>query len=247
MRKFTERDGFRVNDTYTMEGPARDQLQRTKKGNLRTSSGVVTYSAIDRMHMELDVQDLLKILREQEPHVQQGRLWSVKKLEKAYHSRCRKHASWQRQGVSFKVYLALFPKTFDLFGAGQDFVRLASKTRLSAVDNSEDVMISLARACEQGFIERTDPLDGTMKQQQEPSGALPLLANVRTKTVIRSTSDPGLCSHTLPAIRANQRALDASFRLPELSRAGTLPPYMFAERDRGESAEGVASVASTMR
>lgn len=243
MRRFTAKDGFRVADTHNITVSARDQRQRTYKGTLRTSSGMVTYSAIHAGHFELDAEDLVKILREQEPYSQQGKMWSVKRLEKAYQSRFRAHGSWARHGVPFKVYLSLFPKTFDLFGSSHDFVRVASKSRLHAVDNPQDAMISLALGCEKGYVERTAPLEGTMRAGQE-SVLLPELSRVRAKTLFRSTSDPGLRSHTLPTIKAEKSALDASFMFPQ-SKADTLPPYM---PFKGlESPEGGGSVASTMR
>ena len=39
--------------------------------------------------------------------------------------------------------------------------------RLCAVDSSEDAMISLALACEQGHVARTVPMEGTMAARQE--------------------------------------------------------------------------------
>jgi hypothetical protein len=245
MRKFTVKDGFRVADHHNIQVAARDQLQRTKKGKLRTSTGLVTYSSTHRMEFELDAQDLIKILREKEPQTRHGKFWSVKALEKAYQFRFRKHGSWARQGVSFKVYLSLFPKTFDLFGADSDYVRVACKSRLCAVDDSQDAMVSLALACEQGFVERTAPLEGTMKAGQE-CRRLPEIAQVRTRSLFRSTSDPGLRSHTLPVIKESQDLLDASFKLPTL-RASTLPALVPRRPDIGESADGGGSLASTMR
>jgi len=241
MRKFTAKDGFRVADTHNIEVPSCDKLQRAKKGLLRTSSGMVNYSALDRMPFELDAGDIIKILREREPHILQGKLWSVKKLEKAYQTRFRRQGSWARQGVPFKVFLSLFPKTFDLFGADQDYIRLVKKSRLSAVDSSEDAMVSLALACEQGYVDRTAPLEGTMRHGQEHK-TLPELAHVRTKTMFRSTSDPGLRSHTLPAIRERQDFLDASFKLPQI-KASTLPAEMPFRR----TVSGTGSDISTVR
>lgn len=223
MRKFTAKEGFRVADTHNIEVSTRDQLQRTKKGSMRTSTGVVTYDARDRMAFEIDVEDIARILREREPHMQHGRLWSVKKLEKAHQNQCRQHGSWKRQGVSFKVFLCLFPRTFDLFGADHEFVRLCNKSRLRTVDDSEHAMISLALGCERGYVGHTAPLEGTMKAEQNLPRIFPELAHVRTKTMFRSSSDPGLSSHTLPAIKANRTALDVTFKLPFLAKASTLP------------------------
>lgn len=234
MRKWTEREGFRVSDHHNIEVTTRDQAQRTKKGSLRTSSGMVTYNAINRMHFELDAESLAKILREQEPHQtgkngirsgagagSSGKMWNVKNLEKAYQTQFRRNGSWTRQGVTFKVFLALFPKTFELFGADHSFVRIINKSSVCVIDCSEDAMVSLALACEKGYVERITPLDGTMKAGQDPL-QLPQLGHVRAKTLWRSTSDPGLKSHTLPSIQESQKLLDASFKLPEL-RAATLP------------------------
>lgn len=227
MRKFTHQDGFRVADTHTIEVSARDQLQRTKKGLLRTSSGIVTYSQTQRYQFELDAENLASILRERVPHIQDGKVWSVKKLEKAYQNQFRKHGSWSRQGVSLKVFLALFPKTFDLFGANHDFVRVVSKTRQCTIDCSEEAMISLALACEQGFVDRTSPLGGTMKAGQEPQ-RLRELANVRATALFRATSDPGLRSHTLPP-PVSRRAAGDSLKLPPI--ANTMPAFEAAEGD----------------
>jgi hypothetical protein len=243
MRKFTAKDGFRAADTHYSKVAACDQLQRTSKGVMRTSSGLVTYSHLDRTHLEIDAEDLAQILREKEPHT--GRMWNVKKLEKAYQNRFRSHGSWERQGVPFKVFLSLFPKTFDLFGADQDFVRVSNKSRLRALDSSQDAMISLALACQKGYVERTAPLEGTMKAGQEPK-RLQHLHGVRTKTMVKSTSDPGLRSHTLPAIKEARSMLDASFSSLQI-RDGphTLPacvPFAGKERD-----EGGGSPSSSLR
>jgi len=240
MKRYTSKDGFRVNDTHTMAVSAKDVLQRTKHGQLRTSSGIVTYNAVEATHLALDAEDLAKILREQMPQVRSGRIWSVKNLEKAYKMRFREHGSWERQGMSLKVYLELFPKTFDLFGANNDFVRVVSKSRQCAVDTGQDAMISLARACEQGFVDRHDPLEGTMKDGMlDTRMKLPALRNVKTKTLMRASSDPGLVSHTMPAIREKQELLNASFKLPRL-KANTLPPFQNTP-GRG------SSLASTLR
>jgi len=257
MKRWTEREGFRVSDLHSIQVSTRDQVQRTQKGTLRTSSGVVTYNAIDKMHMEIDAGDLATILRQQEPHGQSsGRMWSVKKLEKAYHHRFRNNGSWERQGVSFRAYLSLFPKTFDLFGADHDFVRLVCKSRLCAVDFSEDAMISLALACEQGHVARTVPMEGTMAARTDTK-RMPELAHVRTRTLFRSTSEPGLKSHTLPSITASRDLLDVSLGLPR-NKANTLPvgvPFgccnnMFPKpggKWGKNSAEGGGSLASSMR
>jgi len=249
LRKWTEREGFRVADHHNVQVTTRDQSQRTKKGSLRTSSGLVTYNAIHRMQFELDAEDIASILREQNPHMQSsGKMWSVKNLDKAYQSRFRRHGSWVRQGVAFKVYLSLFPKTFDLFGSNRDYVRIIHQSRLCAIDCSEDAMISLALACEKGYVQRIAPLDGTMKAGQDAS-RLPELAHVRTKTLFRSSSDPGLKSHTLPAIQDSQKLLDATFTLPQL-RADTmpcLPTQAMPRQDSVEGGGGGGSLASTVR
>lgn len=249
MKSWTERDGFRVSDLHNIQVSTRDQVQRTLKGTLRTSSGLVTYNALDRTHLEIDAEDIAKILREQEPHGQSsGRMWSVKKLEKAYQHRFRTNGSWVRQGVSFRAYLSLFPKTFDLFGADHDFVRLCNKSRLCAVDHSEDVMISLALACEQGHVARTVPMEGTMGARQETK-RMPELAHVRTRTLFRSTSEPGLGSHTLPSINARRDLLDVSLGLPR-NKANTLPagvPFGCCNNMFSKVAQGGGSLASSMR
>lgn len=229
MRKYTQRDGFRVPDLHNVEVSARDMVHKTKKGLLRTSSGLVTYSATHRMQFELDAEDLAKILREKVPHLQDGKVWSVKKLEKAYQSQFRRHGSWSRQGVTLRVFLSLFPKTFDLFGANNDFVRLANKSRKCAVDCSEDAMISLAMACEQGYVQRTLPLEGTMKAGQE-SRRFHELSKVRAAALFRSFSDPGLRSHTLPPPASRAPAADSSLRLPPI-KANTMPALATAEGD----------------
>merc|ERR1719217_554734 len=89
-----------------------------------------------------------------------------------------------------------------------------------------------------------------MKAGQELK-QLPELASVRTKTMFRSTSDPGLGSHTLPDIRAKRADLDASFefKLPTMPRANTLPalaPFEQADSSRflGERRGSEASSAT---
>jgi len=239
MRKFTSQHGFRVADTHTIEVSARDKLQRTKCGLLRISSGLVTYSAVHRFQLEIDAEELVRIFREKEPHAQHGKMWRLSQLEKAFRSQMGRQGSWNKYNVPFKVYLSLFPKTFDLLG--DDYIRLANKTRQCAVDSSEDAMISLALACEKGFVERIEPLAGSVRAGQE-SQKLPQLRSVRARTVFKSTSDPGLRSKTLPAPsrRGNN---DISMELPPV-RANT---HSFGAPQKTPSAVTQISPASTFR
>lgn len=122
---------------------ANDVLQKTKRGLLRSSSGSVTYSASHRLKAELDVKVLAEFLGDSPP----GRsvFWTPQRLEMLFKERTGRVGVWNHYEIGIAAFLALFPKTFELFG-GSQYVQLRQKILTVVLDNIEEAMVNLAKA-----------------------------------------------------------------------------------------------------
>merc|ERR1719271_2415146 len=73
-------------------------------------------------------------------------VWTLAKLERCFKERIGRAGSWKRNRLPFKTFLSLFPKTFQLFGSEEAYVRLFCTTRSTAVETGDEVMKRLAKA-----------------------------------------------------------------------------------------------------
>eukprot|EP00933_Yihiella_yeosuensis_P005975 TRINITY_DN110597_c0_g1_i1.p1 TRINITY_DN110597_c0_g1~~TRINITY_DN110597_c0_g1_i1.p1 ORF type:complete len:299 (-),score=32.03 TRINITY_DN110597_c0_g1_i1:23-919(-) len=151
-RRYHLNDGIRVVDQDTAVISAKDTVQKTKKGLMRTSSGSVTYSNQHRLKVELDVLDLAQFLKEGVPGG--AHEWTCAKLERFFRERTGRIGSWAHYDVGFIPFCLLFPKTFELFGPGNGNIRLTRKVSSTVIDNIEDVLVRLARGRETGTIDK---------------------------------------------------------------------------------------------
>lgn len=152
-------------DRTIVEVPVTEQLVKTKKGLCRASSGVVRYSAVHGVKFRADAEELLYIMRRQLPA--NCKVWSVWALEKAYQASSRRHGSWARYNLSLQNFLSLFPRTFELFGAQEQFVRPLRSTVTSVADGEEEVMKRLALARHSGVVHSHTPVEGVYQRQAE--------------------------------------------------------------------------------
>lgn len=141
-----------------MEVPMAEELWRTKQGLWRPDHGVVRYSVPHWMKFRADAEDLLYILRNQVPA--NCKDWSLQLLNKAYCSSCRRYGSWDRLNLCLHDFLALFPRTFELFGPSKNLVRPLRYTVAAVADGEEEVMKRLALAKQQGVVHAQTPIDG---------------------------------------------------------------------------------------
>eukprot|EP00929_Paragymnodinium_shiwhaense_P025423 TRINITY_DN15380_c0_g1_i1.p1 TRINITY_DN15380_c0_g1~~TRINITY_DN15380_c0_g1_i1.p1 ORF type:complete len:332 (+),score=62.22 TRINITY_DN15380_c0_g1_i1:119-1114(+) len=182
MRKFHLGDGYKCFDADTIVVPARDSVQRTRTGLLRSSTGLVTYSDTHRKKVELDVQELARILAN-EGQPEGGHFWTARKLERVFRYRTGRCGSWGHYEVPFVEFLTLFPRTFAIFNNGEN-VRLRSDRKSTVVDVSEDALIRLARARHTGHVEQWVKVMGSQHKTAEPN-ILPELQHHRMKCVYK--------------------------------------------------------------
>jgi len=159
---------LRALDNETVMVDAGDVLEKTKQGLLRSSTGHVTYSAKERMAFELDAEDLVHLLQQ----TPQGKLWTLTSLEQAFRDQLGRRGSWAVHHIALGVFLAMFPRTFYVFG---DFVRVLHASRTKVVDDGEDVMVRLALTLRDGV-----PAKGLAASQSVPD-----LGSVRVKAKFR--------------------------------------------------------------
>mmetsp|Transcript_11042 Transcript_11042/g.26096 ORF Transcript_11042/g.26096 Transcript_11042/m.26096 type:complete len:283 (+) Transcript_11042:2-850(+) len=178
-RRFHLTEGFRVLDQDTIVVSARDSLQKTKTGLLRSSSGTVTYSHRHKLKLELDVEVLAKILGDGVPGG--GYMWTLIKLERIFKERTGRPGCWADYDVGLKALLALCPKTFELFGPSGEFVQLRRKVP-TVLDDMEEALIRLARARETGILEPYVVADGASPDKANGL-ILPELVTNRFKAV----------------------------------------------------------------
>mmetsp|Transcript_44756 Transcript_44756/g.133720 ORF Transcript_44756/g.133720 Transcript_44756/m.133720 type:complete len:281 (-) Transcript_44756:128-970(-) len=194
-RRFHLTEGFRVLDQDTIVVPARDTLLRTKTGLMRSSSGTVTYSHAHKLKLELDVEVLAKILLDGAPGG--GHMWTPFRLERMFKERTGRAGCWVDYDIGMKSFLALFPKTFELFGPTGEFVQLRRKVP-AVLDDAEDAIIRLARARQTGVLEPYVDADGG-GAEKVTGLILPKLTTNRFKAVYCSHAVPSKTPSTLPA------------------------------------------------
>jgi len=188
MRKYHLDDGYKCFDQDTIVVSARDSLFKTRNGHLRSSTGVVTYSDTQRKKLELDVQELTRILAN-EGHPQGGHFWTPKKLERVFKYRSGRPGVWGHYDVPFGDFLKMFPRTFDIFNHGEN-VRLQGTRKAVVVDIGEDAVVRLARARTHGHVEGHVEVDGCNHGKggltfKEPPKILPDLHKHRMKAVFK--------------------------------------------------------------
>lgn len=149
-RRLHLNEGIRVRDMDTVVVPSKDQLAKTKKGTLRTSSGTVTYSSTHATKVELDAQVLARICGDGVPGG--GHAWTPPRLAVEFQTRTGRPGVWAHYDIGITSFLLVFPKTFDLFGPQKQFVRLHRSNCLTVLDNVEDSMVRLAMCRQDGQI-----------------------------------------------------------------------------------------------
>mmetsp|Transcript_101745 Transcript_101745/g.217870 ORF Transcript_101745/g.217870 Transcript_101745/m.217870 type:complete len:329 (+) Transcript_101745:104-1090(+) len=201
------RQDHRPVDRTLVEVPSLDRLHRTKKGLARSSTGYIRYSACQAVKFFSDAEELVRILREVVPH--NASVWSLPKLEQAFHDKVGRPGSWRCYGVPFKAFFALFPRTFQQFGPEDSFVRVWRKSRPGVVESGEDALKRLALAQKDGFIvEQEVKASDHLSMPQAP--VQPELRKTSAKAWYRpsrSASSPSLLA--TPASRGLSRPASA--------------------------------------
>mmetsp|Transcript_6468 Transcript_6468/g.14851 ORF Transcript_6468/g.14851 Transcript_6468/m.14851 type:complete len:282 (-) Transcript_6468:190-1035(-) len=177
---------FRPVDRAIVEVPVAEELLKTKRGLWRPESGVVRYSAQHWVKFRADAEELLYIMRNQVPV--NCRDWSLGLLHKAYRSSCRRYGSWDRFNLCLHDFIALFPRTFELFGLQEQLVRPLRSTVSSVADGEAEVMKRLAMAKELGFIHAQTPVNGGNARMSAPTPAIVSAAAKACYIPSRSTS-----------------------------------------------------------
>lgn len=214
-----------------MEVPMAEELWRTKQGGLwRPEHGVVRYSVPHWMKFRADAEELLYILRNQVPA--NCKDWSLHLLNKAYCSSCRRYGSWDRLNLCLHDFLALFPRTFELFGPRKILVRPLRSSVSAVADGEEEVMKRLALAKRQGVIHAQTPIDGATGEASTrliaatpdiqhtfadtwyiPSRCESKRSSLRSSYASRPTSAGGT-SHSRPTSAATSRPVSAGTSRP---------------------------------
>eukprot|EP00928_Gymnodinium_smaydae_P048193 TRINITY_DN32211_c0_g1_i1.p1 TRINITY_DN32211_c0_g1~~TRINITY_DN32211_c0_g1_i1.p1 ORF type:complete len:341 (+),score=37.75 TRINITY_DN32211_c0_g1_i1:115-1137(+) len=156
-------DGYKVFDQDTICMSTRDQLLKTKNGLLRTSTGSATFSDTHRKKVQLDVQELVRILAH-EGWPGGGHGWTPKKLERIFIERTGRPGSWAHYEVPFLEFLSLFPKTFVFFNHRQ-FIKLAQGRNHAVLDEGDEAMIRLSMARTHGHVDTMHEVEGPNKRQ----------------------------------------------------------------------------------
>lgn len=181
---------------------SRNSLSKTKKGLLRSSSGTVTYSSTHRLKVDLDAQEIAYILGDGVPGG--GHAWTPSRLAVEFKTRTGRPGVWMHYDIGLSSFLLLFPKTFEVFGPANEFVRLVRKNCRTLLDNVEDAMVRLAMGREDGRIHYNiadsasqDPEDKWVKHMNDLSFAsaspkahiLPRLTTHRLKAAYIKSND----------------------------------------------------------
>lgn len=187
---YNRKHGITVVDHENIIVPARDKIRKTKNGVVRDSNGEVVYSARHCMRLELDAEEIIRILRNVAPHNTPA--WPLYKLEQAFFDQVGRFGCWAQYKIPFKVFLSLFPRTFTVLGTGgREFVKvLHSSARI--VDDANDVMVRLAIARENGHLERSVTIKSAIEDD-----SLPELQRVRARAFYRSKSEPSMSVRTI--------------------------------------------------
>ncbi|CAK0789238.1 unnamed protein product [Prorocentrum cordatum] len=159
-RGYHPKRGFQVTDHETICVPARDKVRRTRRGITRCSRGAeVVYAASQWTALELDAEDLLRIMRDLKLPANQ-RAWTLRRMDKTFADMTGRKGCWARVGLPFEAYLALFPRTFDVYGAaGSRCLRALHGAMARVADKGEDVMVRLALALRTGRVEVRPPFE----------------------------------------------------------------------------------------
>jgi len=138
------------------------------------------------MKAEIDVEALAAIVKEGVPRGQHH--WTPKVLERLFRERTGRAGTWAHYGVPFKEFLRLFPKTFEMFGPKDDFVRSKNLRSQKILDKVEDAMVLLAKAREDGFVDHHNNAEkaaATIGGKVRQAVALPALHQHRVKAVFK--------------------------------------------------------------
>mmetsp|Transcript_87082 Transcript_87082/g.219250 ORF Transcript_87082/g.219250 Transcript_87082/m.219250 type:complete len:282 (+) Transcript_87082:73-918(+) len=182
-RRYHLNHGIRVVDNDTIVVSARDKIQKTQTGLVRSSSGTVTYSQTQRQKAEIEVQELAEIM------AGSGQLaWTPKKLEHIFKERTGRSGVWVHYDLGIRAFLICFPKTFELYGREHEYVRLRRARNSVVLDHPEEAMARLARARSQGSLQQNPTVPGTIAS---PSVALPSLKSNRLKVGFLPHDEPG--------------------------------------------------------
>lgn len=157
-RRYHLTDGYKCFDQDTIVVDTRDQLSKTKNGLARSSTGSVTYSDTHRKKLELDAQELTRILAH-EGVPGGGYSWTPAKLKRVFMERTGRTGVWSHYEVPFVEFLSAFPKTFCTFNH-DEYVQLQKKGKPTVLDTGEDVLIRLARARDHGYVETMHEVQG---------------------------------------------------------------------------------------
>lgn len=177
-----------------VEIPALDRAIKTKLGQVRVSDGVIRYSAVHGVHFRSDADELLRILWHMKPHG--SVVWSLPKLEKAYRMKIGRSGSWVRYELSLRSFLSLFPRSFELYGSEDAFVRASRSTRTAVAEGDEEVMKRLAVARHTGFIDQETQVEGSSRNM---SKAAPDVQHCRARATYLPSSEPASRRPSRPA------------------------------------------------
>eukprot|EP00930_Biecheleria_cincta_P075362 TRINITY_DN62524_c0_g1_i1.p1 TRINITY_DN62524_c0_g1~~TRINITY_DN62524_c0_g1_i1.p1 ORF type:complete len:248 (-),score=19.53 TRINITY_DN62524_c0_g1_i1:264-1007(-) len=123
----------------------------------RAACGVKWYSAVREGKFRVEAEELLYILRRQKPV--NCKIWSIAALEKAYQSSVQRRGLWTKCQLTLRLFLSLFPRTFEIFGARREFVRPYRNSCTSVADSENEVMTHLAMTPQVGPGEMRTPAE----------------------------------------------------------------------------------------
>jgi len=181
-RRYHLNHGIRVVDNDTVVVSARDKIQKTQTGLVRSSSGTATYSQTQRQKSEIEVQELADIMAGSAQLA-----WTPKKLEHIFKERTGRSGVWVHYDLGIRAFLLCFPKTFELYGRDHEYVRLRRARNSVVLDHPEEAMTRLARARSHGFLQQNPTVPGTIAS---PPVALPSLKSNRLKVGFFTHEEP---------------------------------------------------------
>lgn len=200
--------GIRVVDNDTIVVSARDMVQRTQHGLIRTSSGYATYSQTHRQKAEIEVGELAQILASSDTT-----MWTPKKLETVFKERYGRPGIWAHYDLGIRAFLSCWSKTFELYGKDGEFVKLRRARNAVVLDHPEEVMTRLARARSDGILRREPSPDVSQRQSRSPE----LVPGGKTKVTYQPLSLPSLKTNRL---KMSFQPYDAPFATDYMSFAG---------------------------
>lgn len=188
-RRYHLGHGIRVTDNDTIVVSARDKIQKTQTGLVRSSSGTATYSQTQRQKAEIEVQELTHIMAE----AAVGFIWTPKKLAHVFKERTGRAGVWAHYDLGVRAFLLCFPKTFELYGKDHEYVRLRRARNNSVLDHPEEAMTRLARARSHGFLQQHASVPGSIASTDT---VLPELKTNRLKVSFLSHDGPASATDT---------------------------------------------------